>query len=357
MTGAGRGSALRLHIGHHFFGSGNLGDDLMLAGFLALAGRTLGEATFSCSSPFDRECQERRFPQVEWLPYDPATRASAIEACDAWLGVGDTPFQTDVGSWFLDHLIEEVDLCRRSGKPMFFLAVGLNNRQAIVHPHTRTIAGQARHIWTRDPLSARLLREILSPERVTAGADLANAFLVDRTSPAVEPGTLAFLLNFEDRQAFSTEAIREVIEATPDCRHLWLVQEVRTLGGSERDIYNQLPESCRARLELRAPDYAVDSLDTMLDRWGQPERLITSRYHGALVGAWLGSRTVIIERNDKLTGLVEQLGLASAKDLRRAAPVVALGQHAAPVSRDALNALAGCASQALEELATALSAR
>ena len=206
-------------------------------------------------------------------------------------------------------------------------------------------------------MSARLLREILSPERVTAGADLANAFLVDRTSPAVEPGTLAFLLNFEDRQAFSTEAIREVIEATPDCRHLWLVQEVRTLGGSERDIYNQLPESCRARLELRAPDYAVDSLDTMLDCWGQPERLITSRYHGALVGAWLGSRTVIIERNDKLTGLVEQLGLASAKDLRRAAPVVALGQHAAPVSRDALNALAGCASQALEELATALSAR
>ena len=25
---------LRLHIGHHFFGAGNVGDDLMLAGFL-----------------------------------------------------------------------------------------------------------------------------------------------------------------------------------------------------------------------------------------------------------------------------------------------------------------------------------
>jgi polysaccharide pyruvyl transferase WcaK-like protein len=349
-------SALRLHIGHHFFGSGNLGDDLMLAGFLALASRALGDATFSCCSPFDRVCQERRFPQVQWLPYDPATRASAIEACDAWLGVGDTPFQTDVGSWFLDHLIEEVAWCRRFGKPMFFLAVGLNNRQAIAHPHTRTIVAEARHIWTRDLLSARFLREIQTPGRITAGSDLAHAFLVERTPPAVERDTLAFLLNFEDREAFSPQAICDVIDATPECRHLWLVQEVRTLTGSERDIYSQLPESCRARLEVRAPDYALDSLDMMLERWGTPERLITSRYHGALVGSWLGSRTVIIERNDKLTGLVEQLALASAKHLRSAALVVALGRQAAPLNRGALDALAGRAALSVEELAAALSA-
>jgi polysaccharide pyruvyl transferase WcaK-like protein len=350
-----RDSVLRLHIGHHFFGSGNLGDDLMLAGFLAVARRTLGGATFTCSSPFDRVCQQRRFPDVHWLQYDPPTRAAAIEACDAWIGVGDTPFQTDVGSWFLDHLIDEVTWCRQYGKPMFFLAVGLNNRQAIAHPHTRRIVAAARHIWTRDRLSASFLGEIVTPERITAGADLAHVFLVDRTAPAIESGTLAFLLNFEEPEAFSTQAISDVIEATGDWRHLWLVQEVRTLSGSEREIYSQLPESCRARLEVRAPEYGVDSLDAMLGRWGAPECLITSRYHGALVGAWLGSRTVVIERNDKLTGLVDQLGLASAKHLRAAGPVVTLGLQATPVDRAALGALADRAAESVEELAAALS--
>lgn len=327
----------------------------MLAGFVKLANRRLVGATFSCSSPFDRACQERRFPQVEWLPYDIAARASAIEACDAWLGVGDTPFQTDVGSWFLDHLMEEVALCARFGRPMYFLAVGLNNREAIAHPHSRAIAGQARHIWTRDPLSARFLRQMHPREQVSAAADLAHAFLMGRPSLPTEPGTQAFLLNFEDRDAFSTEAIRDIIEATPECRHLWLVQEVRPLSGSEQDIYGQLPEWCRARLELRIPDYASDSLDTMLGRWGRPERLITSRYHGALVGAWLGSRTVVIERNDKLTGLVEQLGLPSVKDLRTAPAVVELGRHAEPVSRTVLAALAGLAAQSVDQLVTELS--
>jgi polysaccharide pyruvyl transferase WcaK-like protein len=327
----------------------------MLAGFLAVARRTLGDATFTCSTPFDRVCQEQRFPEVGWLPYDLPTRAAAIETCDAWLGVGDTPFQTDVGSWFLDHLIDEVTWCRQYGKPMFFLAVGLNNRQAIAHPHTRRIVGAARHIWTRDPLSAGFLRELQAPERITAGADLAHAFLVDRTAPTIEPGTLAFLLNFEDREAFSTRAICDAIEATADCRHLWLVQEVRTLSGSEREIYSQLPESYRARLEVRAPEYSSDALDRMLERWGAPECLITSRYHGALVGAWLGSRTVVIERNDKLTGLVDQIGLASAKDLCAAGPVVGLCGHAAPVDRTVLTALAGRAARSVEELAAALS--
>src|SRR4051812_39380881 len=109
----------RLHIGHHFFGSGNIGDDLMLAGFLE--GVPPG-VRMTCASQTAAK-QRARFPQVEWLPYDSASRAAAIEACDAWVGVGDTPFQVVVGTWFLDHLAEEVALCRRYGKPMFFIGV------------------------------------------------------------------------------------------------------------------------------------------------------------------------------------------------------------------------------------------
>src|SRR5688572_19983108 len=108
----------RFHIGHHFFGSGNVGDDLMLAGFLqGVAGAA--PVRTSCASPFAAG-QRKRFPQVQWADYSPQSRAAAVEACDAWVGVGGTPFQVVVGTWFLDHLAEEVALCRRYGKPMFF---------------------------------------------------------------------------------------------------------------------------------------------------------------------------------------------------------------------------------------------
>lgn len=248
----------RIHIGHHFFGSGNIGDDLMLAGFLDLAGTWLAGATFTCSTPFDRACQQRRFPAIEWLPYEPAVRAASIEACDAWVGVGDTPFQTDVGTWLLDHLAEEAESCRRFGKPMFF------------------------------------------------------------------------------------------VESSPAWRHRWLVQEVRALDGSEREILALLPAAVRDRLEVRCPDYAHDSLDALLNGWGTPEVLVTSRYHGALAGAWAGSRILIVERNGKLSGLAAQLGCPSVGDLRANPDVLGRRYPAAAIGRDILMELAATAARSGE---------
>ncbi len=338
----------RIHIGHHFFGSGNLGDDLMLGGFLRRASMMMPGVTFTCCTPFDRASQMLRFPEVAWLSYEPAVRRRAIDECEAWLGVGDTPFQTDVGSWFLDHLREEVVMCDGARKPMFFVAVGMNNRQALDHPSTRIIAEAARHIWTRDPESARGLRVLLGEERVTVAADLAHLHLAAAVPAAVEPGTLAFLLNFEDRHAFTVDAIVDTMARTSHCRHLWLVQEVRVLPGSERDLYRQLPAAARARLDVRMPDYARSSMATLLRSWGNPHTLVTSRYHGALVGAWGGARTVVIERNDKLTGAVAQLGLASVAHLRSAGPLCDRLEEAQPSGRPALELLARTAEAAVD---------
>lgn len=344
----------RLHIGHHFFGSGNIGDDLMLAGFLELARTWLPDFTFTCSTPFDRACQARRFPAVEWLPYEPAIRAAAVAACDAWLGAGDTPFQTDVGTWFLDHLAEDADTCRRFAKPMFFLGVGVNNREALTHPHARAVIDQAAHIWTRDAQATAWLREAGDPARISQGADLAHVHLAQRRAPPREPGTLAFLLNFENRDAFTIDAIVAVMENTPAWRHRWLVQEVRPLDGSEREILARLPDTVRNRLDVRCPDYALDSLTTLVDGWGTPELLVTSRYHGALVGAWAGSRTLIVERNDKLSGLAAQLSCRRVSDLRADPGVLGTRYSAAEIDRDILRGLAGAAARSGQELAAAL---
>ena len=54
---------LRLHVGHHFYGAGNLGDDLMLAGLLAAAAERFGLSSapqFTCCIPFDPAPQRLR---------------------------------------------------------------------------------------------------------------------------------------------------------------------------------------------------------------------------------------------------------------------------------------------------------
>jgi polysaccharide pyruvyl transferase WcaK-like protein len=88
--------------------------------------------------------------------------------------------------------------------------------------------------------------------------------------------------------------------------------------------------------------------------WGAPETIVTSRYHGALFGAWAGARVIVVERNAKLTGLVEQLGLTSIKDLTSAEPLLTAMEQARPVDPAKLAGLAGAVRLAGAQLADAL---
>lgn len=314
-------SKLRVHLGHHFFGAGNLGDDLMLGGFLeAAAGQ---DATFTCCIPHDPASQRLRFPRVEWLSYDEATRAGAIARCDVWLGLGDTPFQLAVGRWFLDHLHGEAAACRQHRKPMFYLGVGVNEREVIDEPGLRVLLGQAEKIWTRDAESAAILREIAGEGKVSVGADLAHLALATLAFEAPAPGTVGLLLNFENPAQYSTGQIAALLEAFPGDEISWLVQEARALPGSERTLHAQLPHAPAER----AADYAgAKTLADLLAPWGVPERLFTSRYHGALVGAWMGSRTAVFARSAKVTAGARQLGLPIVdclSEFTRTAPAAA----------------------------------
>jgi polysaccharide pyruvyl transferase WcaK-like protein len=342
---------LRLHIGHHFFGSGNIGDDFMLAGFITAIQRIVGQVELTCCTPFDRSAQHLRFPEVTWLPYDDTSRDASIARCDAWVGVGDSPFQSEVGSWLLDHLSDEASRCAAHGKRMFFICVGVNDRGAMEHPKTRAIARAAEAIWTRDPQSAGMLSRVVLPGRVKAGADLANVFFGTRERKPIERGVVGILLNFEDRSAFEPDALCRFIDSLGGRRVRWLVQEVRRLAGSEWELLESLPPDYRARIEVRAPDYARGSLESLATCWGTPEILVTSRYHGALFGAWLGSRVAIVERNAKLEGLVDQLGIRSVKDLRRAEPLRLAVEAATPIDPTVLGELAVSVDQCSRELA------
>jgi ADP-heptose:LPS heptosyltransferase/polysaccharide pyruvyl transferase WcaK-like protein len=333
----------RIHIGHHFYGCGNLGDDLMLAGFLTALREAEWTGKLTCATPFDPASQRRRFPEVAWLPYDRRHREEAIRRCDVWLGLGDTPFQSEVGTWFLDHLAEELELCRRHGKPMFFLGVGCGDPAAVTHPTTRALLNYATHVWTRDRSSADALAECGGSAAVTAGADLAHIHLQRRRNFSVSRG-VGFVLHFENPEAFSSTAFAEVVRRLEGQARDWLVQETRSLAGSESELYRTLPADVAAQLHVHRPDYRTAATEELTAVWPTPEVLVGSRYHGLVVGAWRGCRLVSVRRNDKLAGLAADLGLVSVPDFRNAETILQAIADSRPVAPELLEERAELAS-------------
>jgi hypothetical protein len=348
-------SPLRVHIGHHFFGSGNIGDDLMLAGFLGAIQPWAAKLALTCCTAHDIASQRLRFPSVDWRSYDPEARAQCIEQCDVWLGLGDTPFQATGGNtWFLDHLVQEAAWCREFGRPMHYLGVGVNEREVFDFPQTRSVLAQAERLWTRDGASGNLIRSAGGANRVIDGADLAHIALQRMRFAAPEEGVLGLVLNFEDPRQFGIGQIAALIEKEPGAGVRWLVQEVRPLPGSETELYGQLPEFVRARALWRAPDYAGSAAAAdLIAPWGTPGQVFTSRYHGALIGAWMGARTVAFRRSDKVAGAAEQLGLTLVSDLGDTAAIQSALAESQPVARGLLRGLAELSRQCCEEFLAA----
>lgn len=288
----------------------------MVAGFLQAIRDADIRFRLTCSIPHNLSSQRHRFPEIEWFDYTHENRQRCITECDIWLGLGDSPFQTDIGMWLVGHIMQELYLCRELKKPMYFLGVGANNADAFINPHVRTIIDYATHIWTRDDQTATYISTASSAAAVTSGTDLANIYLSQHDFPAVEPGTIAFLLHFEKEDLFDINALGKVMDNTNSFEHRWLLQEVRPIPGSESKMLDLLPADYRNQMDVRVPDYEHGSTEELIRCWGIPEILITSRYHGALIGATMGSRVIAIRRNDKIKGLANQLGLMELESFR-----------------------------------------
>ncbi len=332
---------MRIHLGHHFYGAGNLGDDFMLAGFLAAMRDHAPEATFTCCVPFALEPLQQRFPSITWLPYENRERARCVAECDAWLGLGGSPFQIALSRWFVDHLVAEAELCQEAGKPMYFLGVGAQSLTELADPEVRRLCTHAAGIWTRDDESAERLRSLPSPPPIRAAADMAHIFFRNCPPPPAQPRRLTFVANFNYGTWPGQTACLDALRSLPATECIWLVQESRQLPGAEREMHANLPPVEQARWNLLNPEHPGTELKDVLTRWPSAEWLVTARYHAALAGAWAGSKIVVLSTNEKLRGAAHALhtpllataaneasvtrALAAAKP---AAPPVALAQRA-----------------------------
>jgi ADP-heptose:LPS heptosyltransferase len=331
---------LRAHIGVNFYGAGNIGDDVMMAGFLRGLGQRGERIQLTCCTPHDIASQRARFPSIDWLPDTQADRARAIGQADIWLALGDTPFQLDSSSWMRDYMWEQMDLIRSRGLPMFYLGVGVENATVLEDPIFRDLAAASARIWCRDNDSLVLLRE-WTTAAVAAGADLSHAYLND---PSAEPppdcptADLGLLLAFENPP--QRDDLNNVLSKIPEGRVTWLAQEVRTFDGSEDDTFNRLSVSHRERLGRATPNYQAHSVEGLLSAWPRCKVVASSRYHGLCIMAWRGARLVAIERSGKIAAaatdldipLVDCLSLAEGLGTARLVPRARLIDRAASAS-------------------------
>ncbi|MBL9189291.1 MAG: polysaccharide pyruvyl transferase family protein [Opitutaceae bacterium] len=298
---------MRIHLGHHFYGAGNLGDDFMLAGFLSAMRALAPEATFTCCVPFGLEPLRQRFPTVEWSPLEDADRARCIAECDVWLGLGGAPFQSALSRWFLDHLVGEMELCERARKPMFYLGIGIQHAADLAEADVRHLVGRAEHIWTRDFGSAEKLRALPSRPQIDAAADLAHIFFRDHNPPPAKAKRLTLVANFDydawPGQADCLSAIRDI----PATERVWLAQEGRELPGAERRLYATLPTTEKAWWAFASPEQPGAPLPEVITTWPSGEWIVTARYHSAVAAAWAGSKIVVISTNEKLRSVAHDL--------------------------------------------------
>lgn len=289
----------------------------MLAGFIEAVAISNLRPRITCCTPHDIEAMRLRFPQIEWSGGEIAEKDRLISQATVWLGLGGTPFQTDSGNWFWEHLKEELRLCRRHNIPVFFLGIGVEGPDAVKWPEVISIVQQAKQIWTRDEMSAKLLSDI-SPRspHIQASADLANIYFKSRP-PAVSnknPCDAGLVINIEKLTQLNFPELCDFIARSSWQLH-WIAQEVRCLQISEVSLWEQFPPPIRHRLIPAFPDYHNGSLESFLSTYDRLAVILSSRYHSALAAAWRGSAVAIYPRSPKLEGLILQLSAGRCESI------------------------------------------
>ena len=347
-------------LGFDFYGAGNIGDDLMVDGFLAQGGR---ELALVGSVPRAVGPLQRRAPEVQWFQDSPAERRRRLAGVRHWIGVGGTPFQATSGTWLLDQIEQDLTHLPREARATM-CGVGAEE-EALRHGEQMTrICARLERISVRDEFSGRIVAQCLPPERrhiVRVGADLAHLSLQRLFPVAPVPGPRRWALGLcyysESLDAANLDALREMICSCPDRRRVVLIAN-ETRRDFECRVYSRmlgwhwlggkLPLLRGPRL-IR-PDYPTGSLEELVSFHGEIETVLSARFHALLAAAWAGCRLVALSRCSKISALAQTLDIPlvpepfTARALRQALAA------ARQVPRPRLAQLAAQAKSAVAEI-------
>jgi polysaccharide pyruvyl transferase WcaK-like protein len=300
-----------------FWGAGNMGDDLMVDGFLRGLQqlKPSGLGTISSLCGYDIASQRRRFPQINWIaPKDNAAFQLALDRAETIIGFGGTPFQLTSGDWLLQHLVKVFSRIKPETK-VLFINVGAETE---IFPRANEFAEILRrvnHCSVRDDFSHGILAGlgVKNASELHIGRDLANISLPQlvKSVTSEKKYPLGVVLGFDTLSKQDLDVIKGFLTDRPSkTRTAFITGDMRDGAGFEYDLYKRWTgwfSPLRRKLMLQRPDYAVCSMEDMVRPFAECETIISSRYHGLLTAAWLGCKVAAIGRSSKVTALAKSL--------------------------------------------------
>ncbi len=349
----------RLLLGFDFYGAGNIGDDLMLKGFLDVFSQNC-DARLSCALPKDLiPSQKKRFSQVEWLSVDSEEREDLILACDCWIGVGGTPFQASIGRWLLNRINQDFD-CSQD-KKKWMIGVGCEEEVLREKMIARKVALDVDHIWARDEKSRELLVDSLgvNNNNVTTGGDLAHIALKEiftkHNSTLGDGSVLGIIYNAECPDRDSLRAIKKfVLRVSKEKQVVFAANDIRRKKGFEfaiyKDMFGGLGGLFGFKPKIFSPDYGCSDVADLVRHFSSCETVMASRYHAILTAAWAGCRVVALDRSSKIRNLADELNIPIVRSPFTVDALYDGYSKAVTVSRDLLEEKAMMAEKSIVAL-------
>lgn len=304
-------------MGFDFYGAGNVGDDLMIQGFLDALEDTR-QLHLSCSLPKTRVLsQRRRFQRINWYSSSSTERFENFSSNSFWIGVGGTPFQASYGPWLLNRIKSDFDTIPHAKK--YMLGVGCEKEVSREKQLAKEIADQLELIWTRDEASRDVLVNMLrvDPSKVRLGSDLANislATIFSTKNMGLSADRTIGIAYFsrkdrcEDRQAF-----RRFTDSLPgSIIPVFIANDVREKGQeweTFKAIFGPWRRITRRRPEFIVPDYMAPAVGDLVRHFKRFDAVMANRYHALLTAAWAGCRLAALGRSSKIRFLASELDI------------------------------------------------
>jgi polysaccharide pyruvyl transferase WcaK-like protein len=311
-------------------GAGNIGDELMNRAFWdALPPEVELEVEVFPNAALQREPypSRHRYVTLDWEGR-PGPASPAVPG----LLVGDTPVTDSLGvGWPLGFLAPRLDAFHAAGQPVDALGIGV---EPLASAEARAIFASSFlpvRSWTvrSERCRASLVEMGVEPERVTVGCDWAWLYRrrTDRSEWAREvlrgagwdgraPLVLANVVNeiwsgCADAKRALARALDRV--AARGAQVAFFCQEMRAGEFFDQAAVAGVRAAMTAPSALVPPEYYTP--DEALALMAHASAALSSRYHFTVQSVLAGVVPVTLARSAKMTGLLEELGLAPVSTL------------------------------------------
>lgn len=336
-----------MFLGFDFFGAGNIGDDLTLAGFLdAVALLQPRLASQLCAvTQWNLKSQRHRFPNIRWISSAASHEVEQNGHTDCWAGIGDTPFQLTSGTWCLEFL-QEVQHNLSSFEQKILVNVGAEKEILSRVSDFAIIAKSFDRISTRDDQSAKLISGALGVPscRVFSSADLANISLACLLESRHTTGEfpLGMIIAGDTLSRSDISEVRRFAKRQ-NSPVTFIACETRPGPTFERGVFQTITRRSWMRAGprgvLHVPSYDDASLADLIAPICRCTTVLSSRYHGLLTAGWAGCRIGAIGRSSKVEALAESLRVPCCSLPLCRDKLECLADSAVEVPRNILNQL------------------